>query len=154
MVEEEKILEASEHNRKSQARRKQIITQIVVGVIIFISGIVVGSGGTIALLKNRVIWIHQHPKKDAATIAKQIGSKYGLTDEQTQRVEQIFANRLKTTKAVHKEFDVKMEAEYQNLAAAMKEALSLEQFERWHKDFEARRDHRKKMFESKMRRSK
>jgi uncharacterized protein YneF (UPF0154 family) len=150
MVDEKKVPELNEHSWKSQPRRRQIILQIIVGVIIFISGIVVGSGGTVALLKNRVIWIHRHPRIEAAHIAKEIASQYGLKDEQTQRVEQIFNSRFQTRTTIRQEYEAKMETENQKLVAEMKEILSPEQFQRWNKDFEARHEQHKKTSDSKM----
>lgn len=140
MVDEDKIPQLSEQSRKDRSRRRQIIVQIIVGCVIFISGIIVGSGGTVALLKDRVIWIHQHPKAEAADIAREIASKYGLTAEQTRRVEQIFDSRFQTRTAIRREYEAEMEAENQRLAAEMKAVLSSMQFEQWNKDFEARHE--------------
>jgi len=154
MVDENEISGLSEQGLKGQPRRKQIIPQMVVGLIILISGIIVGSGGTVALLKDRVVWIHHHPKMEAADIAKEIGSQYGLTNEQTQKVEQIFRDMIQDRTAVHQEFEAKMEAEHQQLVTEMKAVLLPEQFERWHKDFEAKQEQHKKMVESRKQQTK
>jgi hypothetical protein len=137
MVEEMKIPESSKRIRKAEFPRRQIALQTAMALIIFISGVVVGSGATLAFLKNKVLWMDRRPRRDAAAISREIGSKYGLTDEQVRKVEEIFVTRLKARQEDRKEFGRRMEAGRQQLIAEMKEVLSPDQFDRWLKDFEA-----------------
>jgi len=126
----------------SKHHRKRIIIQIFVATIIFLSGIIAGSTGTIVYLKNRGILRpprpHHPPRIMASKIAEEIGSDYDLSDNQTKQVEQIFEKAGRTLETLRQEFEEKMETGKQQITAEMKQLLSPEQFERWQQDFNAR----------------
>ncbi len=127
-----------------RSRSRQILVQIIVGSIILVSGIIIGSGGTILLAKHKVIWISHRHKADPASIAKKISSRYGLDDRQTRQVEDIFREGFQRKELIYKQMSAKMDARRQVLVAKMKEVLSPAQFEKWHKDLQIRMEKRKK----------
>ena len=89
----------TEENIVKHYRHKQMLLRIICAVIILASGIVIGAGGTILLVKHRVIWIgHQH--KNAADITKEISEKYGLNQQQTKQVEQIINKAFRAEKII------------------------------------------------------
>ena len=144
MVNGMKVPESSTPVRKAKLPRRQVVLQVTMALIIFISGAVIGSGGTLAFRSNKVMWMDRRPRRDAAAIARETGSRYGLTDEQIRKVENVFVTGLKARQEDHKEFGRRMEAGRQQLIAEMKEALLPEQFNRWLKDFEAMHERRGK----------
>ena len=111
--------------------------------IIFASGIVIGAGGTIMLIKQRVIWVSR-PHKDANDITKEITEKYGLNPQQTAQVQAITTNAFMKMKANNEAQDKQREADIQTLIADMKTVFTPQQFEQWNKDFQAMRDKHKK----------
>ena len=123
--------------RPHRNRRKILALQIVVAAVIFASGIVVGSGGTILLVKHRVLWIQRH-KKQASTIARNIQTRYGLSDEQTAKVEGIFSKAMEGRRTIRSEMLTKFDTERASLVSEMKTVLSAEQFDKWHIDFQKR----------------
>ncbi len=121
------------------------LKKILLWLIIFISGIAIGAGGTIMLIKQRVIWIGvSHPHKDANDIAKEISEKYDLNSQQTTQVGQIINKAFQQKKIYDAEEDKRHEADIQTLIADMNSVLTGQQFERWNKDFQAMRDKHKK----------
>lgn len=134
---EDKLLKHYQH--------KQMFLRIISAAIILASGVIIGAGGTILLVKQRVIWIgHKH--KDAADITKEIGEKYGLNQRQTKQVEQIIANAFEKKKSYDEEMDNKRNADAQIIIAEMNDVLTPAQFERWNKDFHAMREKFKNRF--------
>ena len=126
-------------------RHKQILLRIVSAAVILASGIVIGAGGTILLVKHRVIWT-SHKHKNAADITKEISKKYGLNQLQTKQVEQIIAKTFEQKKLYDEEMDQKRDADAQIIIAEMNDVLTPGQFERWNKDFQAMREKFKNRF--------
>lgn len=137
MVDESAQSNTAANVRPRRSRRKILALQIIVAAVIFASGIVVGSGGTILLVKHRVLWIQRH-KKQASTIARKIQSRYDLSNEQTAKVEDIISKAMESKRALRREMGTKFDTERAKLVSEMKTVLSAEQFEKWHIDFQKR----------------
>ncbi len=129
----------TEDNPVKHYRHKQITLWIICAVVILISGIAIGTGTTMLLIKHRIIWIG-HPHKDAAAIAKKISEKYKLSQQQTTAVEAIFEEAFQRKQLQREEMRKKRDEEAQILIAEMKDILTPQQFERWDKDFQAMKD--------------
>jgi len=137
MVSQAEPSSPSAGKRRISHRRKQIILQIVVGVIILFCGVVIGSGAALLQLKDKVVIPGPRPPLDA--VVRDIRGRYDLTPAQVEKVENVFGERRKTLQAMFEEFRQKSEAEFQKLSEGMKEILSPEQYERWENDFRSRR---------------
>ena len=118
-------------------RRKQMYLQMIVGAIILSCGIVIGSGMTLLRLKDRMMM--RGPRPPLMAIVEDIQTRYDLTPEQVEKVEEILGRRRETMHNQFEELRTKMEAEFQGLSAEMKEVLTAEQYERWENDFQSRR---------------
>ena len=118
-------------------RKKQIYLQIVVGIIILSCGIVIGSGMTLLRLKDRMIM--RGPRPPLPDIVYDIQSRYNLTPEQVEKVEEILGKGRETMRTLFEESREKIEAEFQKISLEMKEILSPEQYEQWENDFRSRR---------------
>ncbi|MCX5633018.1 MAG: hypothetical protein NTW93_05025 [Phycisphaerae bacterium] len=126
-------------------RHKQILLRIISAAVILASGLVIGAGGTILLVKQRVIWIgHKH--KDAADITKEMSEKYGLNQQQTKQVAEIFNKAFEQRKLDDEEMDKKRDADTQIIIAEMNDVLTPGQFERWNKDFQIMKEKYKNRF--------
>lgn len=127
-------------------RHKRILVGILYAAIILASGIAIGAGGTILLVKHRVIWIGHHPHKDIAGITKEISEKYGLNQQQTKQVEEIINKVFQQKKLNDEEMNKRREADTQIMIAEMNSVLTPEQFARWNKDFQEMREKFQKRF--------
>jgi len=137
MVSEDRPSNLSSAKTHLSHRRKQICLQIIAGVIILFCGIVIGSGAAVLRLKDRMIMRGPRPPLNA--IVEDIRTRYDLTEEQAEQVEDVFGRRRKTSQALFEEFGRKIEAEFEELSVEMKGVLSPEQYERWERDFRDRR---------------
>jgi hypothetical protein len=118
-------------------RRKQMYLQMIVGAIILFCGIVIGSGTTLLQLKDRMII--PGPRPPLPDIVEDIQSRYDLTKEQTEKVEDILGKSREKMRTLFEESRQKIEAEFQKISLEMKEVLSPEQYEQWENDFKSRR---------------
>ena len=118
-------------------RHKQIYLQIIVGIVILSCGIVIGSGATLLRLKDRVII--PGPRPPLPDIVEDIQSRYDLTQEQVEKVEDILGKGREKMHTLFEESRQKIEAEFQKISVEMKEVLSPEQYEHWENDFKSRR---------------
>lgn len=123
-------------------KRRQICMQIVAGVLIFLSGIIIGSGGTVLWVKDRIAWIHPpHEVSMVPEIVEHFKSDYNLTEEQARQVKKVFQEGIETRMSIYEEAAQNLEKHEKTLAAKMKEILSAEQYKQWVSDFSARKEH-------------
>ena len=137
------VEQAAVGNRPRRSKRA-VVLQVVAAVVSFASGIAVGAGGIALLVRHRVIWIHRH-RRTQAEIAQQMKKRYGLTDEQTKKVEEVLAETMENKSAIRQEMEAKYDAERAKLVEAMKQILTEDQFNRWHAELQARVERYKRM---------
>ncbi len=121
--------------------RRQMFAQIGVAVVILVSGMGIGTGGTILSLKDRIMW-HFPPRRfddhrpDVNEIVNKWRTDYGLTDDQAQQVKGAFLASLATTRTIFEEFAQKQRAQQVKFAEEdMKTILTPEQYQKWHREF-------------------
>ncbi|MEN6386883.1 MAG: hypothetical protein ABFD79_17015 [Phycisphaerales bacterium] len=124
-------------------QKNKVMAKLVCGLVILLSGIIIGSGATVLMVKHRVIWVSK-VSKDANDIADKIARKYVLTDEQHKQVQQIMLKAF----AEKKLFDQQQEKQRNDYAkvfiAEMNSVMTPEQFAKWNKDFMEMREKFKK----------
>lgn len=114
---------------RSRPRR---IVQVVMVVVVLFSGVLIGSGGTIVLLRHRFARVQQpaKPALTAATFAAQMQREYALTEEQTRRVEQALHARLQEAAESRRQLFVRVGAARDGFLADMKNVLTPDQYDR------------------------
>ena len=132
-----------EENFLKHYRHKRIMLWIVCAGIILTSGIVIGAGTTILLVKHRVIWI-SHKTEDAAEEAREMREKYGLNQQQTKQIEEVFNRAFERKQIRQEETNKKRDQEAQIMIAEINDVLTPQQFGRWNKDFQIMREKYKK----------
>lgn len=139
--------------------RRQIVAQVVVGAVILISGILIGGGGTVLALKDRIIpEVRKQPltgktgvqdPNEAARrsdwIAGRWKEEYGLSDEQMQQAKDTLAKEFVATEKLWQKFREAEETQRQKFVLAMKGILTPEQFTRWEADFKRMVEHMRNM---------
>ncbi len=116
--------------------RRQMCLQVVAATVILACGIVIGSGAAVLHFKDNIVPDRRPPLGD---IVWDIRARYGLTEEQTEKVEAALGDSRERMNTLFEGFREKMDAEFQQLSSAMKDILTPEQFERWERDFKSRR---------------
>jgi len=112
---------------------------VLVGLVIVVSGAVIGAGVTVLALKNRLAAPPSPGERTATLIASDLRNRYNLTDEQAKQVKEIMATRMEVIEAIRQEMHKKVATEHEKLRADMKKVLTPEQFERWSAQFESLR---------------
>ncbi len=133
------------HPHRPPFNRRQLLMQVVVAAVILASGIGIGTGGTILALQDRIVWQppprptdrggERGPRPD---FVAELRTKYSLSDEQVQKVKDLFAARWEAGRARWEQLR-KIEAdEREQLVTDMKGILTPEQFEPWHVEYQQR----------------
>ncbi len=156
-------VEKSDHHalphRHPPIPRRQIVAQVVVGAVILISGILIGGGGTVLALKDRIIpEVRKRPLTGRASgqdpneaarrsdwIAGRWKDEYGLSDEQMQQAKETLAKEFVATEKLWQKFREAEETQRQKFVLAMKGILTPEQFTRWEADFKKMVEHMRNM---------
>lgn len=121
-------------------RRRRAI-QMVLVLVVFLSGALIGSGGTLALLRRRMIraqW-NMRPTVHAAHVAARMQRRYQLTDEETQRVEQALGRRLHAAAESRQEFLTQFKAARERFLADLEAALPPAKYELLGRQLETKR---------------
>jgi len=119
--------------------RRKTVRQILLAVVIFVSGIVIGAGGMVLFFQYRVFRPPAQPKKMAAEVTRDIQGRLGLSDIQAGQVEAIFAKEFQTMDSIRNEFEAQIDAQRESLITEMEMVLTPEQFAQWRDEFQSRR---------------
>ena len=125
--------------RLSRSRR-QMYLQVAAATVILACGIVIGSGAALLHFKDDIV---RDPWPPSRKIVDDMRARYGLTEEQTEKVEAALGDSRERMHTSFEGFREKMDAEFQELSSAMKGILTPEQFEQWEGDFKSRRRRRR-----------
>lgn len=128
--------------------RQQIIAQVLVSVVILISGVIIGSGGTILALRDRIIPARTTPVTEpgrddtghrtegpANEIVSKWTGEYGLTEAQSLQARETLIDQFAAIHSLWTKFQTAEQTEREKLALAMKSILTEDQFTRWEADF-------------------
>jgi hypothetical protein len=120
--------------------RRQIISQVGIAAVILISGIGIGTGGTILVLKDRIMWRRPDfsPPPPPDKIVEQWQIDYGLTDDQVRQAKEAFAASWANTREIFKDSFQKQQAEQTNFAKSIKAIFTPEQYQKWEHEFKER----------------
>jgi hypothetical protein len=125
--------------------RRQVFAQIGVAIVILVSGMGIGTGGTILTLKDRIIWhprrFTDRPRPPVGNIVKMWQTEYGLTDDQARQAEEAFSRSWASMRTIFDEVGQKQQAVHAKLAEDMKGILTPEQYQKWDQEFKERAEH-------------
>ena len=139
MVEEKNISKNATQSGSLPLRRHDKRNLSLLGMIILICGIIIGASITFLCFKDRIVWDRS---RNASSIAGELQSKYDLTEQQAQQVQEIFTKRMEARQGLVEEMDQRMSAEREKLVIEMKEVLTPEQFSKWKEEFDAKKGKR------------
>jgi len=123
--------------------RRQIFVQILAATVILACGIVIGAGGALLRLKENIVPNRVPPPGD---VVEDMRARYDLTEEQAEKVKTALKESWERMRTIFQENREKMDAEFKNLSADMKQILTPDQFTKWESDIKARRRHRPRRF--------
>ena len=130
------------HPHRPPFNRRQLLMQAVVAGVILASGIGIGAGGAVLTLKDRIVWSLPSPPPDRddrrsrpPDFVEMLRAQYSLSDEQVEKVKDLFAKRLDTARERRRQVEAIEVAERAKLVEDMKPILNPDQFVRWSADY-------------------
>lgn len=132
-----------EENISKNPTCNKLWIRLLCAFIILVSGLAIGAGGTILMVKHRVIWISR-TSKDANDITEKVARKYDLSSEQVERVRTIITNSFEQRRLDDEALTAKRNEYAKQIVSEMNSVLTPEQFEKWNKDFQEMRDRYKR----------
>ncbi len=130
MVEETKLGGPLPPRRRWPYTRRQVIGQIIVATVILGSGIGIGAGGTLLMLKNRMFPPFP-PERDADALVDRWRTDFALTDAQARQIKDMFTKRRTAARKRWEEIWKLEQTEREAFAKSMKTVLTPEQYAKW-----------------------
>lgn len=116
------------------------IRAVVLGFLILMCGIVIGSGVAFKILWDRVLYACEHPEEMPQRITERLQKRLDLTDAQVREVRAIIARQYEVRVSIRRETRPKMEAEFETLRKEVEAVLDEEQVGRWNELYGAMRE--------------
>jgi hypothetical protein len=117
--------------------RRRPWRSLLLGLIILLCGILIGTGGTVIVLQKVVLYAIHHPEEVPNRVAERMRNKLGLSDEQTKKVKAILAERQRAFLALRRAARPKVEQELERLREEVATILDKNQARKWRKRFDA-----------------
>jgi hypothetical protein len=108
----------------------------LLAAVVFIAGIVVGSGLTVLVIVNRMQEAIRHPELAPQRISARLQRQLDLTDEQTAQVRAILAERQQALMRLRSRVQPEVEAELSVAFEQINRTLDGEQQRQWRKLFD------------------
>ena len=119
--------------RSSRSRTRAV----VLGLLILLCGMVIGSGLTLKILWDRVLYASEHPGQAPRRITERLQKRLDLTDAQAQAVRAVSTRRYMALESIRREIRPQVEAEFETLRAEVEAVLDEEQGRRWNEMYRA-----------------
>jgi hypothetical protein len=115
--------------------RRRWIWTILLALVIFISGVLVGGGLTFKVITNGFKRSFQDPAVSAERITQRMKRRLDLTDEQTVQVRRIFLEQQKEIQSLRRQIRPQLEAQFEKTRRELAAVLTPEQARKWEKRF-------------------
>jgi hypothetical protein len=115
--------------------RRRWIWTILLALVIFISGVLVGGGVTFKVITNGFKRSFQDPAVSAERITHRMKRRLDLTDEQTVQVRRIFLEQQKEIQSLRRQIRPQLEAQFEKTRRELAAVLTPEQARKWEKRF-------------------
>jgi hypothetical protein len=114
--------------------------RLLLALVVFLSGVGVGVGGALIVVRNRVLHAIHHPDEMPALLAVRLRLRLRLSDEQVQRVEAIFTQRQRALQDIRRRVQPDVEAELERVEQQVAAVLDEQQRQAWQRHFQQLRD--------------
>ena len=128
-------LETQTRDSSSFMKKRPRWPLIVLGIILLLSGMVIGAAGDFYIHKMMRDNFIKHPERAPRLITKRLKSELDLSPAQAEQVEIILTKRLKTLKQIQEECRSPLDEELNVLRDEVLQTLDENQAQRWRKHF-------------------
>ncbi len=119
--------------------RRPIWKPVLLSLVIFASGAIVGTCSTLMLIRNQVHYRIHHPEEMPGNVASRLQRKLDLSDVQTEQVLTVLTERQQAIQQIRRDFQPKLEAELDQLEKQIGDLLDDSQSTTWRQKFQAMR---------------
>lgn len=113
---------------------------VLLGVVILGSGIVIGSVGTLMVVRKAMVRAVEHPEQMPERATNRMARRYDLTERQQTEVEAILRERLQRMARIRHQMRPRLDAELDSLREEVAGVLTDEQAAAWREDMGRLRD--------------
>lgn len=104
---------------------------ILLGFVIFCSGVVLGGSGALILQKRIILHGLHHPEKVPGRLTEQMQDKLKLTDAQAAQILEILTRRQQSIQTLQKEVQPRFEAEFDAVRLEILDVLNPDQAQKY-----------------------
>jgi hypothetical protein len=122
-----------------QGKRRRL-RSILLGMVILLAGIAIGSGVTLFVVHRLVLHAIHHPEEAPYKVSSRLQSKLDLTDAQTATIRDIVAGRQKHIQAIRREAQPKVQRELEAAREDIAAVLNPDQAKRFREQFDRLRN--------------
>lgn len=126
--------------RRAKRRWPRWLAMVLLGLVILGSGIVIGSVGTLVVVRRGIIRAIKHPEEIPERTIRRMARRYDLSEQQQAEVREILRRRLHRIAAIRQRLRPHLDAELDSLREEVAQVLTEEQEQQWREDFSRLRD--------------
>ncbi|MBI2195263.1 MAG: hypothetical protein HYU36_25055 [Planctomycetes bacterium] len=112
---------------------------LFLATVLFLSGIALGGGAAVWLIRRQVIYALHHPEEAPGRILPILRRRLDLTDDQARKVKEILHRRQASLQDIRREVQPRVEAELDLVEKEVADVLDDGQKEKWHKNLRSLR---------------
>ena len=120
----------------SIASKKKRWRTFLVGVLILVCGVAIGTGGTVVVMKRIILDAIQHPEKVPQRITDRMRGKLGLTEDQAAKVKAILSDRQNKIQALLRQVRPEVDKEFEKAKEDVAAILKPDQAKKWRERFD------------------
>ncbi len=101
-------------------------------LVLFLSGLGIGAGGTLIVVRNRILQAFHHPEKAPRQIAERLRSRLNLSDTQASQVEAIVRTHQVELRKIRRAVQPRVEEQLTQVEEEIGRVLDDGQRVKWH----------------------
>ena len=116
--------------------KKKRWRSFLLGLLILICGMAIGTGGTVVVMKRIILNAIQHPEKVPERITDRMRGKLDLTDDQAAKVKEILTERQKKIRTLLRQIQPEVDKEFEDAREDVAAILKPDQAKKWRERFD------------------
>lgn len=118
------------------ASKKKRWRSFLLGVLILVCGMAIGTGGTVVVMKHIILRAIQHPEKVPQRITDRMRRKLDLTEDQEAKFKAIVTERQKKIQVLLRQIQPEVNKELEKAKEDVEAILNPDQAKKWRERFD------------------
>jgi hypothetical protein len=124
----------------SLASKKKRWRSLLLGILILVCGMAIGTGGTVVVMKRIILHSIQHPEKVPQRITDRMRGKLDLTEDQAAKVKAILTESQKKIQDLLRQIQPEVDKEFEKAKEDVAAILKPDQAKKWRDRFDRLRN--------------